>query len=71
MAKSKRRSRHPPPPGETTAATPTGSSGFIGQIGLFESANGLPHGPAAIVMAIVAAIVIYPISRLIRMVFRR
>ena len=53
-----------------------GSSGgstndFIGQIGLFETANGLPHGPLEIILAIVAAIVVYPFTRLFRMVRRR
>jgi hypothetical protein len=45
-----------------------GTGGFLGQVGLFESANGLPHGPAAIALAIGAAILIYPVARLIRAV---
>lgn len=48
-----------------------GTGGFLGQVGLFETANGLPHGPTAIALAIVAALVIYPVSRLIRWVTRR
>ena len=48
---------------------PSGSStnDFIGQIGLFETANGLPHGP----LEIVAAIVVYPFTRLFRRVRHR
>jgi hypothetical protein len=46
----------------------SGGGGFVGQIGLFETANGLPHGPAAIALAIGAALVIYPVMRVIRMV---
>lgn len=48
-----------------------GSNGFLGQIGLFETANGLPVGPLAIVLAFVLALVVYPISRLVRFVARR
>ena len=50
---------------------PSGTGGFLGQIGLFESANGLPHGPVAIVLAIAVAIVIVPLTRLARMLARR
>ena len=56
---------------ERTAASTDGSGGLIGQIGLFETANGLPHGPAAIVLGIVAVLVMYPIGRLVRMLRRR
>ena len=42
-----------------------GSGGFLGQVGLFETANGLPHGLGAIVLAIVAAVLIYPITRVV------
>jgi hypothetical protein len=52
-------------------ATPSGTGGFLGQVGLFEAANGLPHGPVAIALAIAAAIVIYPVTRLARMFSRR
>jgi hypothetical protein len=45
---------------------PAGTGGFLGQVGLFETANGLPHGPIAIVAAIAAALVLYPLSRLVR-----
>ena len=50
---------------------PSGTGGFLGQIGLFESANGLPHGPVAIVLAIAVAIVIVPLTRLARLLTRR
>ena len=49
----------------------TGSGGFLGQVGLFETANGMPHGPLAILVAIAAAVVIYPIVRLSRRLTRR
>ena len=48
-----------------------GSGGFLGQVGLFETANGLPHGPPAVALAIVAAILIYPITRVVGMLRRR
>jgi len=56
-------------PGEGDKASGTG--GFLGQVGLFESANGLPHGPVAIVLAIAVAIVVVPLTRLARMLSRR
>lgn len=49
----------------------TGTGGFLGQVGLFETANGMPHGPMAILVAIAAAVVIYPLVRLARFVARR
>lgn len=38
---------------------------------MFETGNGLPHGPGAILAAIAVAIVIYPISRFVRFLTRR
>lgn len=70
MARSKRRVRSRGRVSEGSGPV-AGSGSFLGQIGLFESANGLPHGPGAIALAIVAALVIYPISRLVRFVTRR
>jgi hypothetical protein len=70
MARSKRGARSRGQVGEGGTAAP-GSGGLLGQVGLFETANGLPHGPAAIALAIVAALVIYPITRLVRFVTRR
>ena len=52
-------------------AEPTGTGGFLGQVGLFETANGLPHGLLAIVLAVAAALVIVPLTRLARMLDRR
>jgi hypothetical protein len=67
MAKTHRgSSRRRSPATDDPAAAGTG--GFLGQVGLFETANGLPHGPAAIALAILAAILIYPVTRLIRAV---
>ena len=60
-----RRQRH-------RGSTPSeGSGSLLGQVGLFESANGLPHGPIAIVLAVAVAVVVYPISRLVRWATRR
>ena len=47
------------------------SGGFIGQIGLAETGSGLSHGPLAIVMAMLVAIVAYPVGRLLRALRRR
>jgi hypothetical protein len=38
---------------------------------LFETGNGLAHGPGVILAAIATAIVIYPITRLFRFITRR
>ena len=63
------------PRGQGPAATDepgtTGSNDFVGQLGLFETGNGLPFGPLEIALAIVAAILIYPITRLIGLLRRR
>lgn len=56
------------PKDETEA---TGNGGFLGQIGLFETANGMPHGPLEIILAIVAAIIVYPMTWLARRITRR
>ena len=48
-----------------------GTDGFLGRVGLFETANGLPHGPAAIALAIVAAVVVYPFMQLVGWLRRR
>ena len=73
MAKRRRGTAGRPPSPIEPAHGPSGSStnGFLGQIGLFETGNGLPHGPLEIVLAIVAAIVVYPVTRLFRMGRRR
>ena len=71
MAKTRRGTASRAPRALTPDDEPAGSGDFIGQIGLFETANGMPHGPLAIVAAIVAAIAIYPISRFVRFLTRR
>ena len=73
MAKRRRGTAGRSPSPSEPVHGPSGSStnGFIGQIGLFETGNGLPHGPLEIVLAIVAAIVVYPFTRLFRMARRR
>jgi hypothetical protein len=48
-----------------------GTGGFLGQVGLFETANGLPHGPVAIALAVMAALVIYPVGRILGALRRR
>jgi hypothetical protein len=48
----------------------TGSDDFVGQLGLFETGNGFPFGPLEIALAFVAAILIYPITRLIGLLRR-
>lgn len=49
----------------------TGSDDFVRQIGLFETGNGLPVGPLEITLAFLAALLIYPIARIIGMLRRR
>lgn len=68
MAKAKRGSRrasHPSASDVTPAPTRDESGGFLGQLGLAETGSGMPHGPTAIVLAVLAALIVYPISRLI------
>jgi hypothetical protein len=71
MARSKRLRRGPRSHDGDPGSVQDGTGGFLGQIGLFESANGLPHGPGAILLAIILAIVVYPIYRLGRLLARR
>lgn len=66
MARS-RRGRSPTTDDQATG----GTGGFVGQVGLFETANGLPHGPAAVALAIVAAVLIYPLTRVVGALRRR
>ena len=70
MARARRgsRGRRSSPTDEPGTA---GSDDFVGQIGLFETGNGLPFGPLEIALAFVAAVLIYPITRLIGMLRRR
>jgi hypothetical protein len=70
MASQRRRpkGRRPPATGEPGTS---GSDDFIGQIGLFETGNGFPFGPFEIVLAIIAAVLIYPITRLAGRLRRR
>jgi hypothetical protein len=71
MGKKRRRSKDVERRRGTSDSESDGSGSFVEDVGLFEAANGFPHGPTAIVLAIVAAIVIYPIGRFIRFVTRR
>ena len=70
MARSKRR-RIDPQRHREAVTSGSSSDDFLGQLGLFETGNGLPHGPMAIAVAILAALVVYPISRIIKMLIRR
>lgn len=71
MARPRRGSRRRRSSATVDPAPGGGTDDFLGQIGLFETANGLPHGPAAIALAIVAAVLIYPITRLVALMRRR
>jgi hypothetical protein len=70
MAKRRRGTRRGRAEDEPRASG-DGSGGLFGQVGLFETANGWPHGPVAIALAIVAAVLILPIRYLIRSLTRR
>lgn len=71
MARTRRRRGDPSRQRADAGSEPSGTGGFIGQIGLFETANGLPHGPSVIILGIVAVLVLYPITRIVRFVMRR
>jgi hypothetical protein len=71
MARSKRRRNDQPRPRSDSESGSGGSGDLIGQIGLFETGNGLPHGPLAILVAVILALIAYPISRLIGLARRR
>ena len=71
MGKKKRQARDAERRRAAAGPQPDGSGSFIEDVGLFETANGFPHGPTAIVLGIVAALVIYPIGRFVRFVRRR
>ena len=70
MTNRKRRStdrRTQPDAVEPLAGTPR----WVDQIGLYETGNGLPHGPGAIVLAVAIGVVVYPVVRLARYLARR
>jgi len=71
MAKRRRRSAGPSKRDADDGPAPAGSGGFLGPLGIYETGNGLPHGPTAIVLAIIVAIVVYPVTRLVRALTRR
>jgi hypothetical protein len=70
MARPRRRARRERPTATDELGT-AGSDDFVGQLGLFETGNGSPFGPVEIALAIVAAVLIYPITRLIGRLRRR
>jgi hypothetical protein len=69
MARRRRKPRERRP-AATDERDTTGSDDFVGQLGLFETGNGFPFGPLEIALAFVAAILIYPITRLIGLLRR-
>ena len=57
---------------QSDAAEPqVGTPRWVDQIGLYETGNGLPQGPGAIVLAVAIAIVVYPVVRFARYLARR
>ena len=70
MARRRRKTREQRP-AATDERDTTGSDDFVGQLGLFETGNGFPFGPLEIALAFVAAVLIYPITRLVGLLRRR
>jgi hypothetical protein len=67
--RSVRRSRRPEP----TDAAPLELGGVVRQVGLFESANGLPHGVTSVAVGVViglVALLVRPVARLLRSIAR-
>lgn len=50
---------------------PVGAPRWVDQIGLYETGNGLPQGPGAIVLALAIAVVLYPVVQFARYLARR
>jgi hypothetical protein len=48
-----------------------GSGSFLGNLGIVETGTGMQHGPSAILLAVVAALIIYPLTRFVRWLTRR
>ena len=71
MARARRKSRSRGSSATDDPATAGGTEDFLGQVGLFETGNGLPFGPIEIALAFVAAVLIYPVTRLVGRLLRR
>ena len=71
MARARRKSRSRRSSATDNAATAGGTGDFLGQVGLFETGNGLPFGPFEIALAFVAAVLIYPVTRFVGRLLRR
>ena len=71
MARSRRGQQGSKSDAPADPAAADGPGDFVGQVGLFETGNGLPFGPVEIALAIVAAALIYPITRVVGMLRRR
>jgi len=70
---ARRKRLHGRPAGQANGPEPAreGSGPLVGHLGLFETGNGLPHGPVAIAFAIAAAVVLVPLTRIARSIARR
>jgi hypothetical protein len=71
MARARRKSRNRETPATDDPLKGGGTDDFVGQVGLFETGNGLPVGPVEIALAFVAAVLIYPVTRLVGRLLRR
>jgi hypothetical protein len=71
MTKSARRSHHPKPPTATSSPTASGTGGFWRMAGNSESINGMPNGIFGVALALAVALVLYPLTRLVRSILRR
>jgi hypothetical protein len=71
MARSRRGQQRSKSDAPADHAAADGTGGFVGQVALFETGNGLPFGPVEIALAIVAAVLIYPITQVVGMLRRR
>ena len=71
MARRKRLHDRPAGHANDAERAQDGSGPLVGQVGLFETGNGLPNGPVAIVLAIAAAAVLIPLTRIARSIARR
>ena len=70
---SRKRTRRSDRRGSSPSAVepPVGAPRWVDQIGLYETGNGLPQGPGAIVLAVAIAVVVYPVVRFARYLARR
>ncbi len=48
-----------------------GSTSLLGSLGIAETGTGMAHGPTAIMLAVVGALIIDPVGRFVRWLTRR